>query len=71
MVRDWQREYEFVVIDTPPATRYSDGLAVATRARRVLILSRARVTPFKDLKEMSRHLASTEANVLGAVINNF
>jgi protein-tyrosine kinase len=71
MVRDWQREYEFVVIDTPPVTRYSDGLAVATRARRVLVLSRARVTPFKDLKEMSRHLAATEASVLGAVINNF
>jgi protein-tyrosine kinase len=71
MVKGWHQDYEFVVVDTPPVTSYFDGLAVATRVKRVLVVSRAQVTSFKDLKEMSRHLAATPAKVLGAVINNF
>src|SRR5215469_4355697 len=49
----WQRDYEFVVIDTPPVTQYSDGLAIASVARRALIVCRAPVTSFRDLREMT------------------
>jgi len=31
LVAEWRRSYEFVLIDTPPASEFSDGLPVATR----------------------------------------
>ena len=67
----WQREFEFVVIDTPPVTRYSDGLVIAAAARRALVVTRATATSFNDMKEMTRQLAAVSMCVVGAVINNF
>ena len=70
-VSEWQKHFDFVVLDTPPAGRYADGLAVATIVGRVLSLSRARYTPYKDTRDMLRRLAATQSRILGAVINDF
>jgi protein-tyrosine kinase len=71
LIHEWRHSYEFVVIDTAPVSRFSDGLAVATLVGRVLLLSRADHTPYRDQKEMLRRLTATRANVLGAVISHF
>lgn len=71
LIHEWRHSYEFVVIDTAPVSRFSDGLAVATLVGRVLLLSRANHTPYRDQKEMLRRLTATRANVLGAVISHF
>ena len=71
LVAEWRRSFEFVILDTPPATESSDAVAVATTAGQVVILSRANVTPFNALKEMSRKLSTTHARTLGAVIGKF
>jgi len=71
MVEDWRGTYAHVVIDTAPVGEFSDGLAVASVVGRVLTLSRAQRTPFRDMQEMLRRLAATRAQILGAVINHF
>lgn len=71
MVGDWRERFQFVVIDTPPVSRYADGLAVATIVGRVLSLSRARHTRYRDTRDMLRRLGATQARILGAVINHF
>ena len=71
LVRDWEQAFQFVVVDTPPVGQYADGLAVATIIGRVLSLSRAKRTPYKDTRDMMRRLAATRSRVLGAVINHF
>lgn len=71
MMDDWRRSYTFVVIDTPPVAEYSDAVAVATLAGRVLVVGRAKHTPYKGLREMMRRLAVTQSRVLGAVMNHF
>lgn len=68
---EWRRNFEFVILDTPATTRFSDALAVAATAGNVLLLGRAEATRFTDLTEISRHLASTRSRILGAVINKF
>lgn len=68
---EWQRDFQFVVLDTPPVRQYADGLAVATIIGRVLSLSHARHTPYKHSLDMMRRLAATRSRVLGAVINHF
>lgn len=67
----WREQYAYVVIDTPPVSRYADGVAVATIIGRILSLSRARHTPYRDTRNMLRRLAATQSRILGAVINHF
>ena len=71
VVDEWRQNFQFVVLDTPPVSRYADGLAVATIVGRVLSLSRAQRTPYRDTRNMMRRLAATRSRVLGAVINTF
>ncbi|HUS23501.1 MAG TPA: CpsD/CapB family tyrosine-protein kinase [Candidatus Binatia bacterium] len=71
MVDSWRTEFEYVVIDTPPASRFSDGLAVATVAGRVLTVVRAAHTPYAQTREMLRRLSATQSRIVGAVLNHF
>lgn len=71
LMNRWRRHFEFVIFDTPPTTRFSDGLAVAATAGHVLLLGRAPTTRFDDLNEICRNLSSTRSQILGAVINAF
>ncbi len=71
MMDEWRRTYDFVVIDTPPVSLYADALAIATAARRVLVVNRTDATPFNGMKELLRRLAPTQARILGAVLNKF
>lgn len=68
---EWRRSFEFVILDTPPASESSDAIAVASAVGNVLVLSRAGVTPFSLLKEMTRKLETSHARTLGGVINRF
>jgi protein-tyrosine kinase len=71
LLQDWRKAYEFVILDTPPIKRYADGLAIATLAGRVLVLSRGQHTSFNETRELMRRLATTQSQILGAVINYF
>ncbi len=71
MIEDWSNNFEFIVIDTAPVMHFSDGLAVASLVGRVLALSRAQHTPYKDMQDMLRRLAATRSQILGAVISHF
>jgi receptor protein-tyrosine kinase len=71
MIEDWRDQFEFVVIDTAPVGRFSDGLAVASLAGSVLALTRAQHTPYKSMQDMLRRLAATRSRILGAVISHF
>jgi protein-tyrosine kinase len=71
LLNDWRRQFEFIVIDTPPVTEYSDAVTIATLAGRVLICSRVAVTEQSAIKEMLRRLDSTQSVILGAVLNDF
>jgi len=70
-VTEWRRSYEFVVMDTPPLSKYSDGLAVASVAGNVVVLGRTNSTSFNMFNEMRRKLDTTNAWVVGAVMNSF
>lgn len=71
MLMDWRHQYEYIVIDTPPVSEFSDALAIARQARRVLICSRAAKTEHRAMKSMLNRLANTRSRILGAVINQF
>jgi protein-tyrosine kinase len=71
LVAEWRESFDFVVLDTAPVTGYSDGLAVASVVKRVLVLSRARHTPYAESRDMLRRLGAIRSQIVGAVINHF
>jgi protein-tyrosine kinase len=71
LITDWRNSYEFLVLDTPPVSKCADGIAVATLAGRVLLLSRAQHTTYASTRDMLRRMATTQSRILGAVINHF
>ena len=71
LLGDWRRNFDFILVDTPPVTQYTDGLLIASMAGNVLTLSRAAVTTYRDMKGMLQRLGNTQARILGAVINHF
>ncbi|WP_029921094.1 CpsD/CapB family tyrosine-protein kinase [Nevskia soli] len=71
LIEEWRRQFAYVVFDTGPVSLYSDGLAVAKSAGRVLALSRAGHTPYSDTRDLLRRLEATRSQILGAVINHF
>ncbi len=71
LLSEWRNSYEFIVIDTPPVSICADGMAVATLAARVLLVSRAQHTSYKTTRDMLRRLETTQSNILGAVLNHF
>jgi capsular exopolysaccharide synthesis family protein len=71
LMYDWSRRYEFVIIDTPPLSKYADGLMLATLAGQVVMISRANKTPRRDIREILRRLEGTRSSIIGAIINSF
>ena len=71
MIHDWRKSFDFVLLDTPPVESYADGLAIATLAGRVLLVSRAQRTTSRSTSDMLRRLATTQSHILGGVINHF
>lgn len=67
----WRRRHRHVILDTSTVSEYSDGLAVATHAARVLLVVRQNHTPMGEAKDLIKRLASARATVVGAVMNRF
>jgi protein-tyrosine kinase len=71
LIADWRNKYQMVILDTPPITEYADGLAIASFAEQVLVISRANTTPHRNMREMLRRLATNQSRIVGSVINKF
>jgi receptor protein-tyrosine kinase len=71
LLQEWRRDFEFIVLDTPPVSEFADALAVATVVGRVLLVYRAQNTPQKEAREMLRRLAATDAEIVGGALNHF
>jgi len=71
LVEDWSRTYDYVLIDTPPAAQYSDGIVVANAARNVLLVAHRHQTSYAEITELQRRLDATQARIIGSVLNDF
>lgn len=71
LVRDWSRTYEYVLIDTPPAALRSDAIVIANVVRNVLLVARRNKTAYSDVAELQRRLGATDAQIIGAALNEF
>lgn len=67
---DWgEREYDRVIIDTPPAAVVADALPLIKRADRMLVVVRLRRTALDAAEQLREQLTNIAAPVIGIVIN--
>jgi len=66
-----QSEYDIVLIDTPPATEYSDAQCVAYRAGDALLVSRQDHTRVDDTERAVREISDASARVVGTLMNAY
>jgi len=71
LMDDLRSTYDYIVVDTPRGSDYADSLVVSTVVGHVLTVHRAPHTPYKDARALLRQLASSRADILGAVLNRF
>ncbi|HTL25538.1 MAG TPA: chain length determinant protein tyrosine kinase EpsG [Burkholderiales bacterium] len=71
LLKDLQREYDVVLIDTPPAKLYADVQSIAFRAGAALAIARRDQTKIADAAEVVRELNDAGIRVVGTVMNAF
>jgi protein-tyrosine kinase len=71
LLKHSRRDYDFIIIDTPPVSHYADALTIAAVANRVLLVGRKQATPYKDVQAMLRRLGPTQTQIIGAVVSTF
>jgi protein-tyrosine kinase len=63
------REYDVIILDTPPGEASADAQTIAARAGGALVVARRHHTTVHALRALSDRLANTGAVVVGGIIN--
>jgi capsular exopolysaccharide synthesis family protein len=70
LMRTAERDYDIVVIDTPPTSAVSDAIPLVRDASGVLVVSRLDHTTRDAAARLAEQLRNLDARVLGVVVNN-
>jgi protein-tyrosine kinase len=63
------RDFEFTIVDTPPANVSSDALRVSSVVGYSLVVARTNVSLLKDVERLAKDLQEDGARVIGSVLN--
>jgi len=65
-----RRQFDFVVLDSPPAITVADAMILAAHADGVIIVAHGGVTTRDSLRHARKLLSAANARMLGVVLNN-
>jgi receptor protein-tyrosine kinase len=67
--QDLRKEFDYVVIDAPPLTRYSDAFALAKIADGIVLVLEENATRRESAIRITEHLRASGIRILAAVLN--
>ncbi|MBI3663851.1 MAG: polysaccharide biosynthesis tyrosine autokinase [Acidobacteria bacterium] len=65
-----RRQFDFIVMDSPPAITVADSMILAAHADGVMLVIHGGVTTRESLRQAHKLLAGVNARLLGVVLNN-
>jgi succinoglycan biosynthesis transport protein ExoP len=71
LLDEFDKEYDMVILDSPPLLGFAECLQMASAADGVLIVSRAAETKRRSVAEVIASLHRVRANIIGVVLNQF
>lgn len=69
LVQQWRESYDYVVIDTPPASLVSDALVLSSCADATVFVARSGTTSRRAIRRTRDALQRARANVSGILLN--
>ncbi len=69
LLDEFAKEYDLVILDSPPLLGFAESLQMATAADGVLIISKAGETKRKAVAAVVTSLKRVHANIIGVVLN--
>lgn len=70
MLTELKKEYQYILIDTPPVNLLADALLLASYASGTILVARQGITDHKSLQEALEKLNFSGAKVLGFILND-
>jgi chain length determinant protein tyrosine kinase EpsG len=64
-------EFDVVLVDTPPATKYADATTIAVMSGGALLVTRQDNTRLEDTRRLTDRLTELGVPMVGAVLNHF
>ncbi|MBQ7368095.1 MAG: CpsD/CapB family tyrosine-protein kinase [Clostridia bacterium] len=71
LLAELKKEYDYIVIDTPPVLLLSDALALLPETDGTIVVCRHRASHVNDIAKALNTLKFAKANVLGVVVNDY
>jgi capsular exopolysaccharide synthesis family protein len=71
LLAEWSKEFDQVIIDSPPCLVVTDGVMLAPKMDAVLLVARVGHTPRLGVRRTVELLQSVDATVAGVVLNDF
>lgn len=71
LLDDLRKEYDYIIIDTPPVLLLSDALALAPIMDGTALVCRHQVSYISDISRALNTLNFAKANVLGVIVNDY
>lgn len=70
LFHELRRQFDFIVMDSPPAITVADSMILAAHADGVILVVHGAVTTRETLKHTSKLMTSVNARMIGVVLNN-
>lgn len=71
LLENLKKEYDYVIIDTPPVLMLSDALALVPQVDGTVLVCRHETSYVSDIAKTLNTLSFAKANVLGVVVNGY
>jgi polysaccharide biosynthesis transport protein len=69
LIEGWKKQYDHVILDSPPALSVTDGVLLAAQVERVLLVVRSGQTTNTALRRLRDLMLQVKAKPIGLVVN--
>ena len=71
MLEEMKDQYDIIIFDAPPVLSVTDAQILSNKCEGTILVMRAGVTEKESIVKTKEALVSSQANIIGAVLNNF